>query len=269
MRCPTLALVFLSLSCGSPTPTGPASPRPAVEVPSAEDDHEPAGPPSGEVAPRAPSADCPATLRSTAGPAASAEEREKYERARGAEERGERADARKLYYELIRNHPRSQLVPLAYLAFGELFALEAQADPSKNELARASYQEVAKYPPPENVAYAYAVARLGDTYRGHDDAQALASYKKAIDAATQYPELPCSEAVRRSAEARLPEVYAAVGQPDRAWSFFRAVAGEARAKELLSSLVSVYEKSGKKAEACAAARAAGPVAAELARSACP
>lgn len=265
---PTLGLVFFLSACGAPPSPEAAAPRPAVEVPAAERDREPADV-AGDGAPGAPSADCTTTLRSASSLAVAPEERELYERALGAEERGASADARKLYYELIKDHPRSKLVPFAYLAFGELFTADARSDPSKWELARASYQEVVKYPPPDNLAYAYATARLGDTQRGRDDTQALATYKKAIDAATQYPELPCSAAVRRDAEARLVEVYAVVGQPDRAWAFLRTITSEARAKELLSDLVAIYQKAGKGADACAAVRAAGPGAGPPERAACP
>ena len=50
-------------------------------------------------------------------------------------------EARKVYLDLIQKAPASQYVPSAYLAFGELFFQEAQADrPAKWALAEQSYR---------------------------------------------------------------------------------------------------------------------------------
>src|SRR5262249_40816932 len=64
--------------------------------------------------------------------------------------------ARKVYLELIQSWPQSKFIPNAYLAFGELFFNEAQGDPSKWQFAEQSYQEVIKYPPPDNKVWGYA-----------------------------------------------------------------------------------------------------------------
>lgn len=54
------------------------------------------------------------------------------------------ATARKLYFQVVSEAPRSPLLPYAYFAFGELFAEEVERDPSKTELARQSYAECMK-----------------------------------------------------------------------------------------------------------------------------
>lgn len=259
-------------SCGGAQPTAPAAPPSTVEVPKAKSAPETEASRAAPEAARAGgSSDCVDALRRAADVPAEGEERAVYVRARAAEERGDLPEARKQYFELVSKYPRSRLLPLAYLAFGELFAREALSDPSKLDLATASYTEVVKYPPPDNAAYAYAMLRLGDTRRERDDAQALSSYKKAFEALQQFPSLPCAAELRQGAGDGLVDVYARVGQPARAWVFLQASAGDERARTLFTDLCARYEKAGRAADACAAARAAGAdaTAAELARKYCP
>lgn len=54
--------------------------------------------------------------------------------------------ARKTFYVLIKDHPSSSYVGPAYFAFGEMFHVDAQTDPSKKSLADQAWQEAAKYP---------------------------------------------------------------------------------------------------------------------------
>ena len=75
---------------------------------------------------------------------------------------GDLRNARKAYFNLIKNAPQSKLVPLAYFAFGEMFYAEAASDPSKDDLALQAYAEVLKYPPPRNVVYADAQRRVSE-----------------------------------------------------------------------------------------------------------
>jgi TolA-binding protein len=76
-------------------------------------------------------------------------------------ERGGHLDsARKAYLDLLQSFPDSRFVPLAYLAFAEMFVDEARHDPSRIALAFQGFQEVAKYPPPDNPAYAWAKERM-------------------------------------------------------------------------------------------------------------
>jgi len=148
----------------------------------------------------------------------------KYQDAIDYERRGDLANARKAYYELITQSPSSPLVPYAYLAFGELFFAEGENDPSKLPLAVQAYEKATQFPPPANRAYAYAFERRAACMvKTGDHARALADAKKAIDALKQYPTLPLADDVAASARKSLIDAYVAAGQPDRAYAFLRAV----------------------------------------------
>jgi tetratricopeptide (TPR) repeat protein len=122
-----------------------------------------------------------------------------YEREQG----GDLAGARKGYLDLIVQNPSSKLVPLAYLAFAEMFLSEAATDASKWELARQAYLKVLATPPPGNGAYAYAWYRLADVLLNQGDrGAALQALDKAVDVATTFPQLPGSAALREEAEGR-------------------------------------------------------------------
>jgi hypothetical protein len=75
---------------------------------------------------------------------------------------GNPSGARRSYYELIKRSPSSRLIPFAYFAFGEIFLAEADADPSKDQLAEQAYREVLKYPPARNALYVEAQRRLAE-----------------------------------------------------------------------------------------------------------
>jgi tetratricopeptide (TPR) repeat protein len=78
---------------------------------------------------------------------------------------GKLDDARKLYLTTLQSHPDSRFAAHAFLAFGELFIPEAERDPSKWTLARQSFEEVVKLPPPGNELYGYGLLRLGQIYQ--------------------------------------------------------------------------------------------------------
>jgi tetratricopeptide (TPR) repeat protein len=83
-------------------------------------------------------------------------------------------DARKTYYELIKQHPSSRYIPAAYFAFGEMFVQEGKVDPSKWEFARQAYTEVIKFP--NDALRPWALWRLGqvlDQQGDHGSAQAM------------------------------------------------------------------------------------------------
>jgi len=110
--------------------------------------------------------------------------------------------ARKAYYELIQKAPKSPKIPLAYLAFGELFFEEAKTDPSKWALAQAAHGEVVKYPPPKNRGACFARVRLGQIFEQTGDRpKALAEYQKARQCAQNHRALPESAEVFRAARA--------------------------------------------------------------------
>jgi tetratricopeptide (TPR) repeat protein len=85
-----------------------------------------------------------------------------YYRALAYEQSNQRSSARQNYYELIKSHPNSDLVPCAYFAFGEFFFDEASGDPVKYDLAKQAYLETLKYPPPKNGCFPLANERLAE-----------------------------------------------------------------------------------------------------------
>lgn len=79
---------------------------------------------------------------------------------------GDLTNARRSYYELIKNSPSSKYVPYAYFAFGEMFFHEAKGDPSKWDLAKQAYTEVMKFPSP---IASDAACRLGLVFDAQGD----------------------------------------------------------------------------------------------------
>jgi hypothetical protein len=67
---------------------------------------------------------------------------------------------RESMFRLIKDHPTSLHVPLAYFTFGELFRLEGLSDASKNPLAVEAFKQVAKYPAPQNRAQCLSLERM-------------------------------------------------------------------------------------------------------------
>ncbi len=164
-------------------------------------------------------------------------------------------NARKVYYELIEKAPKSPYVPNAYLAFGELFFIEAQGDPNKWDLAAAAYSEVTKYPPPDNKVYGYARYKLGYVYWNQNNyVQALNEFKHVIEYGNKYPELPNATQLAKSARRDLIPVYAVKGDPKRAYGFFKPLSGDTgggdrKTIEMLNDLGYAYLDTGHYPEA--------------------
>ena len=167
------------------------------------------------------------------------------------------ANARKVYYELIEKKPQSKYIPNAYLAFGELFFNEAQGDPSKWDLAAASYQETIKYPPPDNKVYGYAYYKLAYVFWNKGDfPKALEAFKKTIDYGTQFSQIPNAAQLANSARRDLIPVYALSGRPDAAYNFFHGLSGDgpsenAKTFKMMDDLGQNYLDTGHYAEAIA------------------
>jgi tetratricopeptide (TPR) repeat protein len=101
---------------------------------------------------------------------------------------GDLDHARGVYLRLIQSHPDSRFVPYAYLAFGELFGAEAASDPSKWALARQSFEEVLRFPPPDNLLYGYALLRMGEIRQQLGErAEARAAFEKLRARAVESP----------------------------------------------------------------------------------
>ena len=259
--------VLLVAACGSPPGARPTAPEPApVEVPAPEEpEAETAGMPESEPRSAATLESCIERFREAPGepPPPS------YASAIDSERAGDLNAARRSYFELVSNEPKSPFVPLAYLAFAEIFRRESEADPSKIELARQSYREVAKYP--NSGVHAYARLRLAEleVKRG-DDQEALAGYFSALETARRESDTACGERIVEAARAGLVSAYVAVGRPDRAWAFLARAAPGPEREELLWQLIDAYLKVGKTSDACAALSAAGDAARSRPRpSECP
>ncbi len=135
--------------------------------------------------------------------------------------------ARNVYLELIERSPNSPYVPNAYLAFGELFFVEAMGDPSKWSLAESAYKEVTKYKPPQNKVYGYALYKLGYVYWNSGEyAQAIQEFKNVIEYANKFEDLPSAKLIRKSARRDIIPVYAVAGKPSKAYNFFRPLSGD-------------------------------------------
>ncbi|MBL9024193.1 MAG: tetratricopeptide repeat protein [Myxococcales bacterium] len=136
-------------------------------------------------------------------------------------------NARKVYFELVDNWKTSKYRPNAYLAFGELFFQEAQSDPSKWGFAQQSYEEVTKYPPPDNKLYGYALYKLGYVHWNQGDYEkAVDSFKKVIDYGVKFSNLPNSTQLATSARRDIIPVYALWGDPKKAYNFFKPISGD-------------------------------------------
>lgn len=210
-------------------------------------------------------ASCIRGLRAAGDVPGSGDDRALYDAALGAERAGDLMTARKTYFELIQRHPTSKLIPLAYMAFGEMFAAEVPNDPSKRELARQSFREVVKYPPPESSAYFYAWLRLGELEL--EGVERLSSYGKASEGAATHPSSPCAAGIADQARQGMVRAYVDAGAPEKAWSFFRAKLGDKEGQQALRELVRSYSRKNKRAEACSAAKGATGMP-ELASEAC-
>lgn len=135
--------------------------------------------------------------------------------------------ARNVYLELIEKAPNSPYIPNAYLAFGELFFNEAMADPSKWALAEQAYREVIKYKPPKNKVFGYARYKLGYVHWNSGNyGEAIQEFKRVIEYANKFEEMPSAKLIRKSARRDIIPVYAVAGNPSKAFRFFRPLSGD-------------------------------------------
>ncbi len=145
------------------------------------------------------------------------------------EQANDLANARRVYYDLIKKKPNSKYIPNAYLAFGELFFNEAQGDPSKWDLAAQAYAEVIKFPPEKSKVYGYAWYKLAYVFWNKGDFdKALNAFKHTIDFGTNYTQYPGAAKLADSARRDVIPVYALKGDPGQAYNFFRNISGDAK-----------------------------------------
>jgi TolA-binding protein len=136
-------------------------------------------------------------------------------------------NARKVYFELVDNWKTSKYRPNAFLAFGELYFQEAQSDPSKWTFAQQSYEEVIKYPPPDNKLFGYALYKLGYVHWNQGEYEkAVDAFKKVIDYGVKFSNLPNASQLAKSARRDIIPVYALWGDPKKAYNFFKPLSGD-------------------------------------------
>jgi hypothetical protein len=185
------------------------------------------------------------------------------------EQAGDLKNARTAYYDLIRKAPASRFVPHAYLAFGELFFVEAQGDPTRWDLAAQAYAEVVKYPAPRNSVQGYAYYKAAYVYWNKGDLdRSLDSFKKAISFGEANPSIPGATKLAESARRDILPVYALRGDPKMAYGFLKPISGDRAGVNdgtfrMMDDLGGAYLDTGHYAEAIAlyrdlAARDRGP-----------
>lgn len=166
------------------------------------------------------------------------------------EQANELDKARKAYLELIEKKPKSQYVPYAYLAFGELFFNDAMADPSKWALAASAYRKVTEYPAPKNQKYGYARYKLAYVYWNSGEyGKAIQEFRDVIEFGNKFPKLPGAKQLQKVARRDLVPVYAVQGSPKKAYNFFKPLSGDkggekAKTLEMLNDLGLAYIDTG-------------------------
>lgn len=202
--------------------------------------------------------ECADRIQNGEGLPASGSDRALYEKALATQRAGNLADARRNYFELIQQTPGSRFIPLAYLAFGDLFRERAKKEPAIASLALQAYRKVTSFPPPANTAYAYALLRMAETQAEAAPKPALEAYLRAAKAAV---DSPCPDALGQAARAGMVQAYVHVGRPERAWALFRRAAPDDRtAADQLATLADKYNAAGRAADGCKAVRAASDAA---------
>ncbi len=173
------------------------------------------------------------------------------------EQSNDLVNARRVYYDLIKQKPNSKYIPNAYLAFGELFFNEAQGDPSKWDFAAQAYTEVIKFPPQTSKVYGYAWYKLAYVFwnKGELD-KALNAFKKTIDFGTTFAQYPGASSLADSARRDVIPVYALKGDPAAAYNFFHNISNGSNdlTFKMMDDLGQSYLDSGHYPEAIAVYR---------------
>jgi tetratricopeptide (TPR) repeat protein len=167
------------------------------------------------------------------------------------EQAREMDEARKHYLEIIKRWPASRYAPNAYLGIAEMFFDEAARDPSKLAAAEKAYGEVLRFPPPDNKVAGYAQYKLAYVHWNKGNfGRALDEMSKAIEVSEAYPTLPISSKLAREARRDLVPIYAAGGDPAKAYDYLAARSGDKpgeteRLHAMLEALAQAYVDTGK------------------------
>jgi hypothetical protein len=261
-----LSCVLFGAACGTAPAGQTAQPAQTAEEPLVVVPPPPSAAPSATAEPEASAPAVPSRPPAAAGdveacialargnvtsndPAKAAGEAE-YHNGLAVERKGSMADARRRYFTVIQNYPASVFVPPTYFAFGEMFAREAIQDTSKAPLAEQAFNEVLKYPPPENKLRSITQYRLGIVLSATDRVRALAMLARAAKADREAPQDSCAVEVSAAALSLSVPIFADVGDPAKAWSFYMGLTGDgARTAQRTLELVEQLARAGKGHEA--------------------
>ena len=149
--------------------------------------------------------------------------------------------ARPFFKRLIKDFPKSQFIPYAFLSFGEYYFEQKQL-----EDALKFYDKVLQFP--DSPVFGFAKYKEGWVYFNLGDfKQALATFVAVIELAERGKS---KEKLALGKEAKKDSVraYARVGTPDKAWPFFQRIGGT-YAMTMLEQLGELYNSQGQFADA--------------------
>lgn len=147
---------------------------------------------------------------------------------------GNMVRARKSFYELIKNHPRSPHVPSAYVVFGDYYF-------NQNSMANARrfYERVVRaFPRYKHLPYVRVRLAWIDINEGKPQ-RALHMFTKLMRAGSGI-----SPVVLRAVMHGMVHTYSQIGRPDKAFLFFKRMA-PADATALAEKLARAYRSQGK------------------------
>jgi tetratricopeptide (TPR) repeat protein len=149
--------------------------------------------------------------------------------------------ARPFFKRLIKDFPKSQYMPYAFLSFGEYYFEQKQL-----EDALKFYDKVLQFT--DSPVYGFAKYKEGWVYFNLGDfKQALATFVAVIDLA-EHGKNKEKLALGKEAKKDSVRAYARVGTPDKAWPFFQRIGGT-YAMTMLEMLGELYNSQGQFADA--------------------
>lgn len=154
------------------------------------------------------------------------------------------------YNQMIKNHPKSKLIPDAWLALGEL-----HFDKHRIKEATTAYQNVMNFK--SHRAYPYAVYKLGWCFynsQGSEEKRANENLEKSLAAFQLVVKLSDKQKasnfnLRDEALRDLVMVFAELEDTDRAWAYFKSIDESERFYTMLDRLGSMYADAGKTGKA--------------------
>jgi tetratricopeptide (TPR) repeat protein len=150
-----------------------------------------------------------------------------------------RDKARIFFRRLIRNYPQSKYIPDAYLSFAEFYFNQNQV-PQALKL----YQRVGKYP--DSAIYGYAIYKQGWCWLNlQNPRKALELFVRVIRDSKKWGGSKRGKIILiKEAKKDSVKAYAQVGEPERAWAFFKRIGGN-YAMKMLERLANIYYDQGK------------------------